>query len=159
MPSPATVPASRVVSAVAGRFGVPEDQLRARGRTRMVATARHTAMYLCRTMSGLSLPAIGAEFGRDHTTALNGIRQVQLWRAQDETWRVLLQDLAAELRSWERPAALSLVVLECPVCRLAGDETLDVAAAVQLAGTHDDLSHRGHPVTVVRAAGPAGGAR
>lgn len=56
-------------------------------------------------------------------------------------------------------AVAALVVLECPVCLLAGGEFADVVEAVQLAGVHDDLSHRGQPVTVVRAAMPAGGAQ
>lgn len=167
------VPAARVVAAVADRFGVAEGALRGRDRTRLVASARHAGMYLCRTLSGLSLPAIGAEFGgRDHSTVLNGIRQVQLYRAQDETWRTLLTDLAGQLRAWERtatgvpaapaapPAAapeVLVLVLECPVCLLDGAEFTDVVEAVQLAGVHDDLRHRGAPTSIVRPA--AGGAR
>lgn len=50
------------------------------------------------------------------------------------------------------PRSAQLVALECPVCLLAGDEVGEVAEAVQLAGTHDDLLHRGSPTTVLRRA-------
>lgn len=48
------------------------------------------------------------------------------------------------------PRYAQLVALECPVCLLAGAEFGEVAEAVQLAGTHDDLLHQGRPTTVIR---------
>lgn len=39
-------------------------------------SARHLAMYLCRTLAGMSLPQIGSVFSRDHTTVLHGIRRI-----------------------------------------------------------------------------------
>ena len=40
--------------------------------------SRQVAMYLSRTMTDLSLPKIGEEFGgRDHTTVLHAQRKIQ----------------------------------------------------------------------------------
>ena len=34
-------------------------------------------MYLIRTMTNLSLPEIGREFDRDHTTVMHGLKKVE----------------------------------------------------------------------------------
>ena len=35
-------------------------------------------MYLCRTVAGMSLPKIGAEFGnRDHTTVMHAVNKIE----------------------------------------------------------------------------------
>jgi hypothetical protein len=45
-------------------------------------------------------------------------------------------------------------VTDCPACCLAGGPFASIAEAEQLAGTHDDLLHRGRPTTVVAADAP-----
>ena len=56
------------------------------------------------------------------------------------------------------PQSAQSGALECPGCLLAGAEGDEAAEAAQLAGTHDDLLHRGRPTTVLRrAAAPVGG--
>ena len=46
-------------------------------RQRWIARPRQIAMYLTRELTGHSLPRIGREFRRDHTTILHGIRLVE----------------------------------------------------------------------------------
>jgi hypothetical protein len=49
-----------------------------RRRQTTVVLARHVAMYLIKTKTLKSLPEIGRRFGgRDHTTALHGIKKVE----------------------------------------------------------------------------------
>lgn len=48
-----------------------------RGRQRTVSAARQSAWTRIRAL-GLSLPEIGALFGRDHTTVLHGLRKARL---------------------------------------------------------------------------------
>src|SRR5690606_27188714 len=46
-------------------------------RGRHLVMARQIAMYLCRELTGLSLPKIGAQFGnRDHTTVMYAERKI-----------------------------------------------------------------------------------
>lgn len=59
-------------------FGLTVDDLCGASRTHALATARQIAMYLCRELTDLSLPKIGAEFGgRDHTTVMHADRKIR----------------------------------------------------------------------------------
>jgi chromosomal replication initiator protein len=54
------------------------DDLIGSSRSRTLVTARQIAMYLCRELTDLSLPRIGASFGgRDHTTVMHAERKVR----------------------------------------------------------------------------------
>jgi hypothetical protein len=65
-----------ILGASAERYGLKVEDLLGRSRLMNVAHARQIAMYLCRNSTPLSLPRIGAIFGRDHTTVLHGCRAV-----------------------------------------------------------------------------------
>ena len=51
--------------------------LRSTLKNKNTAEARQVAMYLIRTMTNLSLPEIGREFDRDHTTVMHGLKKVE----------------------------------------------------------------------------------
>ena len=70
-------PTWRVLVALAARhWGVRFADVVGPCRDTLVVTARHHAMWLCRTHAGLSLKRIGQVLGgRDHTTVIHGIRQ------------------------------------------------------------------------------------
>ncbi|MDO4665659.1 MAG: chromosomal replication initiator protein DnaA [Actinomycetaceae bacterium] len=58
-------------------FNVTVEQLCSSDRSRTITEARQIAMYLCRELTTLSLPKIGAEFGgRDHTTVMHAQRKI-----------------------------------------------------------------------------------
>jgi chromosomal replication initiator protein len=56
---------------------VDEFALRGSQKTKGIADARQLAMYLIRKLTNLSLPDIGKEFGKDHTTVLYNVRKVE----------------------------------------------------------------------------------
>ena len=66
-----------IIKETARYYNISESAIRSTLRNKGVAEARQTAMYLVRTMTNLSLPDVGEEFGRDHTTALYGIKKVE----------------------------------------------------------------------------------
>jgi chromosomal replication initiator protein len=75
--SEARVTADLVISVAADYFELTPDELRSPNRSRPLVNARQIAMYLCRELTDLSLPAIGAKFGgRDHSTVLHATRKV-----------------------------------------------------------------------------------
>ena len=52
-------------------------RLRGTLKNKNTAEARQVAMYLCRKLTNLSLPDIGREFGRDHSTVLHGLNKIE----------------------------------------------------------------------------------
>ena len=57
--------------------GARENHRRSTLKNKNTAEARQVAMYLIRTMTNLSLPEIGREFDRDHTTVMHGLKKVE----------------------------------------------------------------------------------
>jgi chromosomal replication initiator protein len=69
-------------------------------RSRQVVYARQLAMYLCRELTPLSLPAIGQRFGgRDHTTVLYAHRRIRGKIFSDQSTRELVEMLTQSFRS------------------------------------------------------------
>lgn len=67
----------RIQQAVCEHYQIAMADLLAANRSPEFATPRQVAMYLCRTLTGRSLPDIGRRFGnRKHTTALHAARQI-----------------------------------------------------------------------------------
>lgn len=67
-----------IIRATADAFGFSVDELVGASRRQPLVMSRQVAMYLCRELTDLSLPKIGALFGgRDHTTVLHAIEKVR----------------------------------------------------------------------------------
>ena len=58
-------------------YQVSHEDLIGRKQTKNVAFPRHVAIYLINTMCEMSLKAVGAEFGRDHTTVLHSLKVIE----------------------------------------------------------------------------------
>ena len=66
-----------IIAQTAAYFGLSIDELTGPSRGRHLVMARQIAMYLCRELTDLSLPKIGALFGgRDHTTVMYAERKI-----------------------------------------------------------------------------------
>lgn len=61
---------------VAEEYLIKVEDLEGKRRTKKIANARQLAMYLCREMTDSSLPKIGEEFNRDHTTVLHAYNKI-----------------------------------------------------------------------------------
>lgn len=77
-----------VLDAVSRSFGISNDRLLGRERTREVALPRQIVMYLLRKEGGISLPQIGELIGgRDHTTVIYACDKVNNLMETDERLR------------------------------------------------------------------------
>ncbi|GAA4953360.1 chromosomal replication initiator protein DnaA [Streptomyces heliomycini] len=72
------ITSTAIMGATADYFGLTVEDLCGSSRGRQLVTARQIAMYLCRELTDLSLPKIGALFGgRDHTTVMHADRKIR----------------------------------------------------------------------------------
>jgi chromosomal replication initiator protein len=71
------ITAGLIIAQTAAYFGLSIDELTGPSRGRHLVMARQIAMYLCRELTDMSLPKIGAQFGnRDHTTVMYAERKI-----------------------------------------------------------------------------------
>jgi chromosomal replication initiator protein len=90
---------AHILSAVSEHFHVSIDALRGRKRTNQIAFPRQVGMYLCRTLTPMSLVEIGMAFGgRDHTTVIYGCDRISEAVVRDRETRSVVEQLTHRLR-------------------------------------------------------------
>lgn len=68
----------RIVNAVAANYNLSVNLLMGRSRPEHVAFPRQVAMYLCRTILGVTFNQVGEWFGgRDHGTVLHACKRIE----------------------------------------------------------------------------------
>ena len=99
LPLPRRMPmVAEIQRMVCAHYGLPLRAMSAAGRAREMAWPRQVAMFLCRELTGRSLPDIGRRFGgRDHTTVLYALRAIEKRRRGDAELDEDLRLLAARL--------------------------------------------------------------
>ena len=91
---------SLIITQVCKFYNVEESALRGTQKNKGVAEPRQMAMYLIRKLTNLSLPDIGKEFGRDHTTVLYAIRKVEVaLKNGDQTMQNNIRDITSNINS------------------------------------------------------------
>ena len=91
---------SLIISQVCKFYSIEEQVLRGANKSKGTAEARQIAMYLVRKLTNLSLPDIGREFARDHSTALYAIRKVEVaLKRGDATLQNNIRDITANINS------------------------------------------------------------
>ena len=72
------VTAENIIDVTASTYGFATVDLIGPSRKQPLALYRQIAMYLCRDLTDLSLPKIGAAFGgRDHTTVIHAVEKIK----------------------------------------------------------------------------------
>lgn len=89
-----------IIKEICRYFRLEEDQVTGQTRNRDCVNARQIAMYLIRRMTNLSLAEIGEPFnGRDHTTVLHSIEQVEKKMKQNNDYAETVRSIIANLNS------------------------------------------------------------
>jgi Bacterial dnaA protein helix-turn-helix len=101
------ITAATIMGQTASYFGLSIEDLCGTSRSRVLVTARHIAMYLCRELTDLSLPKIGQQFGgRDHTTVINADRKIRSLMAERRSIYTQVTELTNRIKQQAR-ASLS----------------------------------------------------
>ena len=91
---------SLMISQVWKFYSIDEVILRGTQKNKGTAEARQIAMYLIRKLTNLSLPDIGKEFARDHSTVLYAIRKVEVaLKNGDTNMQNNIRDITANINS------------------------------------------------------------
>ena len=95
VPTPALI-----IDQVCKLYGVEVSVLRGTQKSKGIAEARQICMYLIRKLTNLSLPDIGKEFGKDHSTVLYNIRKVEMQLKKGDTnLQNNIRDITANVNS------------------------------------------------------------
>ena len=84
---------------VADYYQLKPIELKSRNNSKSVAKPRQVAMYLCKALTGASLPEIGKSFGgKHHSTVIHSIRRVEHLRQIDAAFNTLINTLTESFR-------------------------------------------------------------
>ena len=96
-PPPLTI--EKIIEEVARTFGVSTEDIRSSKRAANISNARQIAIYIAREITQLSMSAIGEEFGgRDHSTIVYAIQQVEKIQAKDQKMKAMISDIIKNIR-------------------------------------------------------------
>jgi chromosomal replication initiator protein len=96
------ITAESIQKTVAKYFSVKPSDLRSRKRHKTFTLPRHVAMYLCRSLTNLSLIDIGREFGRkDHTTVIHACNKIEESIKEDKNFEKAIEQIIEEIRNYQ----------------------------------------------------------
>lgn len=88
-----------IIDCTAQYFALKPEDLLSANRSRTVVGPRQIAMYLCRELTDLSLPQVGAAFGgRDHTTVMHANKKVAASMKEDTKTFKSVSDISDAVR-------------------------------------------------------------
>jgi chromosomal replication initiator protein len=97
------ITAAIIMAATAEYFSVTMEELQGNNRSRTLVNARQIAMYLCRELTELSLPRIGASFGgKDHTTVMHAVKKITNLMSERRATYTQVTELTARIKSRAR---------------------------------------------------------
>ena len=91
---------SLIISQVCKFYSMDESVIRGTLKNKGTTEARQIAIYLTRKLTNRSLPDIGKEFGRAHSTVLYAIRKVEVaLKGGNETMQNNIRDITANINA------------------------------------------------------------
>lgn len=84
---------------VCEQFGIAQEDIVGKSRSKGMVVPRQIAMYICRELTDLSLPEIGKGFGgRDHSTVIHSYQKTKEMIEEDAIFAKTVDDLTKELQ-------------------------------------------------------------
>ena len=88
----------RIISSVARKYEVTVDEIMGSSRKKEIKTARNVAMYIVRSMTGMSFPQIGVVFKRDHSTVHSNVNMIETELLSDLVFDTSVSELIKEIK-------------------------------------------------------------
>ena len=99
-----TINVNTIKKIVAKHFKINIDDFESRRKTQSIAWPRQIAMYLCTELTDMSLPEIGREFKRDHSTVVHARDLVKEKVTFDPFFASLITQMITEIKSVDNEA-------------------------------------------------------
>ena len=87
-----------IINKVCKKYGLSEEDIKGRKKTKEIAMARHICIYIIRKMTELSLPAIGRVLGRDHTTVMSSLQVIETELKTNPLLDIEINEIIREIR-------------------------------------------------------------
>ena len=98
VPESPAVTVETIQKLVADHYNLRVSELKSKTNSQQVAFPRQTAMYLCKKMTGCSLPEIGKRFGgKHHSTVIHAIQKIEDMRRRDKDFDRLVESFEQSL--------------------------------------------------------------
>ena len=89
-----------IVKIVSRELNIKPSDIKSKKRTKNVASARRTAIYLARNLTPNSMPQIAMYFGmKDHTAISHAMKKINEIIDNDENFKVLLEELSNKINT------------------------------------------------------------
>jgi len=89
-----------IISETARYYGITEESIQGQSRQKNTATARHVAIYLCRTLTNLPLMEIGQHFdGRNHSTVMASVSKIEDMLKNNADMAGIIRDITSNINS------------------------------------------------------------
>ncbi len=96
-PVPVTV--ERIINEVGRTYGISPADIRSTKRNAQVSSARQISIYIVREITQMPMSTVGKEFGgRDHSTIVYAIQQVQKNMRNDQRYKETVEDIIKNIR-------------------------------------------------------------
>lgn len=93
-----TVTPELIISEVARRYGITEEDILSSNRSREIAVPRQLAIYLTRELCGYSTPKIGSVFGRDHSTVMHACKKTEEMIAASAEFASVFRQITSSIK-------------------------------------------------------------
>ncbi len=89
-----------IVEAVASDLNIKPSEIKSKSRSRQIVNARRIVIYLARTLTPNSMPALAQFFGmKDHTSVSHAMKKVKELIEKDADFKLKIDELAHKIKS------------------------------------------------------------
>lgn len=89
----------KILTYISQKYTVAEEDITSSKRSKDIMSARHIAIYLMRTMTDMSLNAIGSFFNRDHTTIMASVEKIENDIKNSPDFENTINDIKRDIKS------------------------------------------------------------
>ncbi len=89
-----------IVDTVAAQLNIKPSEIKSKSRNRQIVNARRIVIYLARTLTPNSMPALAQFFGmKDHTSVSHAMKKVKEMIENDADFKLLIDELAHKIKN------------------------------------------------------------